>query len=194
MNQWLKHLYSAAFERPRGFAASCETFFASRQLAVGNWRRHIAFNFSSTSFHKPPSVHSFAIQVKNCRPIQLCEKVIAKTYTRIEVNFNKRGSVTICLETPTGASDPPLYLCKKLERSLKSNEAEPTIFLVLTQILIEAVPPFHTHTRAYLFRYQSSPKKFVKSLQKVQKVRALRRAPGPGSVNADPGPESVSSQ
>jgi hypothetical protein len=30
---------------------------------------------------------------------------------------------------------------KKLERSLKSNEAEPTIFLVLTQIL-EAVPPF----------------------------------------------------
>jgi hypothetical protein len=35
-SEWLKHLYSAAFERPRGFAASYETVFASRQLAVGN--------------------------------------------------------------------------------------------------------------------------------------------------------------
>ncbi len=88
-----------------------------------------------------------------------------------------------------GASDPPLYSCKKLERNLKSKEAEPTIFLVLTQILIDTVPPFHTHTRAYLCRYQSSPKKSVKSPQKVQKVHALRRAPGPGSVNADPCPD-----
>jgi hypothetical protein len=58
---------------------------------------------------------------------------------RIEVNFDKRGSMIIYLETPTpirciGASDPPLYSCKKLERSLKSNRAEPTIFLILTQI------------------------------------------------------------
>jgi hypothetical protein len=103
----------------------------------------------------------------------------------------------IYLETPTrhtanwGLRSPPLYSCKKLERSLKSNAAEPTIFLVLTQIL-EAVPPFKPHTRAYLLRYQLSPKKSVKSPQKVQKVRAFRQAPGPGSVNADPCPDPES--
>jgi hypothetical protein len=73
--------------------------------------------------------------------------------------------VTIYLETPTrhradrGLRSPPSTRVKKLERSLKSNEAEPTIFLVLTQIL-EAVPPFKRtpeHIFSGTIRVQKGP-------------------------------------
>jgi hypothetical protein len=80
-----------------------------------------------------------------------------------------------------GASDPPLYSCKKLECSLKSNAAEPTIFLVLIQIL-EAVPP-SKRTPEHIFsgtnRVKKESVKVRKSPQIVQKVSGRHPDPDP---------------
>ncbi len=101
----------------------------------------------------------------------------------------------IYLETPTRHTGnwglrSPLYSCKKLERSLESNEAEPTIFSCFNPDFDgSSSPPPHTHTSEHIFSGTN-----WESPWKVQKVRALRRAPGPRSVNADPSqdPESKS--
>ncbi len=96
-----------------------------------------------------------------------------------------------CAIRRIGASDPPLYSCKKLERSLKSNGA---IFLILTQIWRKQFPPSsHTHTEAYLHGTNWVLKVCEKTV-KSPKSPCVKAAPGLRSVNAEssPDPESKS--
>jgi hypothetical protein len=46
-------MYSAAFEQPRGFAASCETFFGSRQSKIDGGTLPPSIFFHLSTIHKP---------------------------------------------------------------------------------------------------------------------------------------------
>jgi hypothetical protein len=96
----------------------------------------------------------------------MCEKVIAKHKRGLKLILIKEVLLRFTWRPQRairriGASDPPLYSCKKLERSLKSNGAEPTIFLVLTPDLNRSSSPLHTHTPEHIFsgtnRVRKSP-------------------------------------
>ncbi len=125
---------------------------------------HLAsFNFPSFKNHKPPlsalqlcytgeklsyhfSVESFEFLTpsKICftydSPYKLCEKVIAKHTRGLKLILNKEVPWRFTWRPqrairPIGASDPPLYSCKKLERSLKGNP----------DFDEKQFPPSHTH-------------------------------------------------
>ncbi len=162
-----------AFEQPRGFSAPRWNIFAGSQSAEKSRRSNMSwfFIFSQTnhwvfdSYAIPGEKLSYCFSVESFKilapskvcftyvpPVQNRVKSNCKTYTRIEVNFNKRGSVTIYLETPTrhtanwGLRSPPSTRVKTWAQFKKVTWPNRQFFLFLTQILTEAVPPLFTHT------------------------------------------------
>jgi hypothetical protein len=91
-----------------------------------------------------------------------------------------------------GPPIPPLYSCKKLERSLKGRTDNISCF----NPDFTHSSPLQTFHRAYLFKVKFKSKKSPKKSVRVQKVRKKvvlpGRHPDPGSVKADPWPDPES--
>ena len=149
--------------------------FAGSQSAQKSWLSHISpLNFFLLLTPNHWSVRSYAIPGEKLSSYfsvesfnilapsksvsctygpykKLCEKVIVKHTRGLKLILIKEVPWIFTWRPQRAirrikASDPPLYSCKKLERSLKSNGAEPTIFLILTQVWRKQIPPLHTHT------------------------------------------------